>query len=71
METYTKIKYTPLKYHPQNKSTSLPKDTILNSIGINKYKYLGAPRDTNFNSNAMYLDNTNYNSNNIKTKNKN
>ena len=71
METYTKIKYTPLKYHPQNKSISLPKDTILNSIGINKYKYLGAQRDTNFNLNAMHLDNTNYNSNNIKTKNNN
>ena len=75
METYTKIKYTPLKYRSDNKSISLPKDTILNSIGIYKYKRIGPQRDNILNSNTMYIDNINYNTNthtnNIKNKNLN
>ena len=69
METYTKIKYTPLKYRNDTKSISVPKDAIINNIGINKIKHIGPKRELSFNSNTMIYSNTNnYNANNIKNK---
>ena len=63
METYTKIKYTPLKYRTDLKSISIPKQANLNAIGIKKYKLLGPQKDLNFNSNTMISLKSNYNSN--------
>ena len=63
MDTYTKIKYTPLKYRTDLKSISVPKQTNLNAIGIKKYKLIGPQKDLNFNSNTMISLKNNYNSN--------
>ena len=63
METYTKIKYTPLKYRTDLKSISVPKQANLNAIGIKKYKLIGPHKDLNFNSNTMISLKSNYNSN--------
>ena len=63
METYTKIKYTPLKYRTDLKSISVPKQANLISIGIKKYKLIGQQKDLNFNSNTMISLKNNYNSN--------
>ena len=61
METYTKIKYIPLKYKTVTKSISVPKETILNSIGINKYKNPIPKRELSLNSNTMIYQNNNNN----------
>ena len=63
METYTKIKYTPLKYRTDLKGISIPKQANLNAIGIKKYKLIGPQKDLNFNSNTMISLKNNYNSN--------
>ena len=63
METYTKIKYTPLKFRTDLKSISVPKQANLNAIGIKKYKLIGPQKDFNFNSNTMISLKNNYNSN--------
>ena len=69
METFTKIKYTPLKYKAEKKNLSIQKESILNTIGINKYKYQDLHRNYSYNSNHMILPNNinnNYNNNNYK-----
>ena len=63
METYTKIKYTPLKYRTDLKGISIPKQANLNAIGIKKYKLIGPQKDLNFNSNTMISLKNNYNNN--------
>ena len=69
MDTYAKMKYTPLKYKIETKSISVPKEALLNSIGINKYKHPLPKRELSFNSNTMiYSNNNNYNNNIIKNK---
>ena len=69
MEMYTKIKYTPLKYRTEKKNISVPKDSILNSIGINKFKYQELQRNNSFNPTTMIIPtNIHYNTHNYKSK---
>ena len=67
MDTYTKIKYTQLKYKTKTKCISVPKEALLNPICINKYKHPLPNRELNFNSNSMNNNNI-YNTNNIKVQ---
>ena len=63
METYSKIRYSPLKSIP------IKKDYLLNSNQMNKYKLIGPQKEQNFNSNTMINPkNINY-SPNFMTKN--
>jgi len=69
METYTKIRYSPLNYHKDIKSIPAKKDYLLNSNQMNKYKLIGPQKEQNFNSNTMINPkNINY-STNFMTKN--
>ena len=69
MEKYSRVKYTPLKYRNETKSISVPKEALLNSIGINKYKELGTTKDFGHNQNTIIIKNDiNYNSNDVKNK---
>ena len=53
METYTKIRYSPLNYHKDIKNIPTKKDYLLNSNQMNKYKLIGPQKEQNFNSNTM------------------
>jgi len=69
METYTKIRYSPLNYHKDIKSIPAKKDYLLNSNQMNKYKLIGPQKEQNFNSNTMINPkNINYTTN-FMTKN--
>ena len=67
MDTYSKIKYTQLKYKTKTKCISVPKEALLNPICINKYKHPLPNRELNFNSNSMNNNNI-YNTNNLKVQ---
>jgi len=53
METYTKIRYSPLNYHKEIKGIPIKKDYLLNSNQMNKYKLIGPQKEPSFNSNTM------------------
>ena len=69
METYTKIRYSPLNYHKEIKNNPVIKDYLLNPNQKNKYKLIGPQKEMSFNANTMINPkNLNY-STNFMTKN--